>query len=100
MRRCNPSSLAIQSLQRPDAREHKSNRGCNQFAEHPASLDPGTLFMAGMHREPGVKLGLGHTPVSHESFAHWDIQPIQVEPTSQEELEGYEYWKEIGGGYF
>lgn len=72
----------------------------NQFKVRPASLDPDTLFMAGIQREVGVKLGLGHTPVSHETFANWDIQFIQVEPTSREELEDYECWKEEGGGYF
>jgi hypothetical protein len=72
----------------------------NQFLERPASVDSSTLYMAGIHRKPNEKLGLGHTPISNESFANWQIQLIHVEPTTDEELEGYEYWKEENGGYF
>lgn len=72
----------------------------NQFLEHPNSVDSAALYMAGIHRKPDEKLGLGHTPISNESFAGWQIRLIQVEQTTDEELEGYEYWKEEDGGYF
>ena len=72
----------------------------NRVIEIPTSLDSSTLFMAGIHREPNVKLGLGHTPVSHESFSTWPIHFVQCESVSEEELEGYNYWKEEDGGYF
>lgn len=72
----------------------------NSFHTPPVVLDSSTLFMAGLHREPGIKLGLGHTPVSHETFATWKLIFLKFEPTTPDELDGYEYWKEEGGGYF
>jgi hypothetical protein len=72
----------------------------NQFAQHPSKLDESTLYMVGMDRKPNESLGMGHAPISRASFASWGARFIKFAPVRQEELEGYEMWKEANGGYF
>jgi hypothetical protein len=72
----------------------------NQFKAHPDSIDLSILYMAGIDKESTEKMGVGHIPVSNESFANWKIRLIQVDSVTDDEMDGYGYWKEQGGGYF
>lgn len=72
----------------------------NQFADHPSKLDEAKLYMAGIDRKPGESLGMGHLPISRRSFATWGIRFVKIAPVKQDELEGYEMWREASGGYF
>ncbi len=72
----------------------------NQFAEPPKKIDESTLYMAGMNRKAGETLGMGHAPVSKQSFEVWKATFIQQSTVKEEELEGYKIWLEGKGGYF
>jgi hypothetical protein len=72
----------------------------NVFESLPASIDESTLYMAGVDRGPDEALGMGHAPISRQSFATWGAEFIQQSSVSPEELEGYDMWLEAGGGYF
>jgi hypothetical protein len=72
----------------------------NQFLERPTDVDEDTLYMAGVDREPDAVLGIGHLPLSKQSFTGWDAQFIKAVPVEEGELEGYEMWLEAEGGYF
>lgn len=43
---------------------------------------------------------IGHMPVSTDHFNAWETVHVSQETVSDEELEGYRYWLEDGGGYF
>lgn len=72
----------------------------NQFTEHPTTLDESTLYMAGVDHGPNESLGMGHLPVSRESFAQWGARFIKTVDVTEDELDGYAMWKEASGGYF
>lgn len=72
----------------------------NRFPQRPTDVDVTKLYMAGMNRNPDEELGMGHLPLSKESFAGWKPELIKVVSVEQAELEGYEMWKEAKGGYF
>ncbi len=72
----------------------------NRFDKPPAKLDESTLYMAGMDRQPGEALGMGHLPIGKRSFASWQATFIQQSSVSEEELKGYRMWQEASGGYF
>jgi hypothetical protein len=72
----------------------------NTFAQAPESIDESALYLAGIGRNTNERLGMGHVPVSNESFAAWRAQFVQQSTVSPDELDGYETWKEAGGGYF
>jgi hypothetical protein len=72
----------------------------NQFDSIPDSIDETFLYMAGIDREPHERLGMGHAPISHQSFSTWGAVFVQQSSVTPEELEGYEMWKEGSGGYF
>jgi hypothetical protein len=72
----------------------------NRFDSHPSKIDESALYMAGMNRSPNEQLGLGHLPLSRDSFAAWRPRYLKTVPVDKAELEGYEMWKEGGGGYF
>ena len=72
----------------------------NRFSARPASLDEKALFMAGMNREAGESLGMGHAPLSTRTFSSWNAVFIQQSSVSDEELDGYRMWQEAKGGYF
>lgn len=72
----------------------------NQFEQHPSKLDETTLYMAGMDRKPNESLGMGHVPIRRASFASWGARFIKIVPVEQEELGGYQMWKDADGGYF
>lgn len=72
----------------------------NRFPQRPTDVDVSKLYMAGIDRKPGEELGMGHLPLSRESFSGWKPQLIKVVPVEPAELEGYEMWKDAKGGYF
>jgi hypothetical protein len=72
----------------------------NHFAEPPKKIDESRLYMAGMNRKPGETLGMGHAPVSKQSFEGWKATFVQQSTVKEEELEGYKMWLEGKGGYF
>ncbi len=71
----------------------------NQFAQHPSKLDESMLYIAGMNRKSNESLGMDHAAISRASFASWGARFIKFGPVRQEELDGYEMWREAGGGY-
>lgn len=72
----------------------------NQFPEPPRQIDESALYMAGMDRQKGEPLGMGHAPISKKSFATWRATFVQQSTVKADELEGYRMWLEAGGGYF
>ena len=72
----------------------------NQYPAPPPAVEESTLFMLGMDRKPEEKLGMGHLPISKNSFAGWDATFFHQSTVSDEELEGYKMWLEAKGGYF
>jgi hypothetical protein len=68
----------------------------NKFPSRPRTIDPSVLSLGSIYDEDGF--GMGHLPLSQEGFGNW--QPVFLVQTSvsDEELEGYEIWKEDGGG--
>ena len=72
----------------------------NTYDSIPQSIDTSALYMAGIDREANEPLGMGHAPISKETFSHWGAIYIQESTVSEDELDGYEMWKEGGGGYF
>ena len=72
----------------------------NHFDQRPSDIDVSGLYMAGVTRKPEEELGMGHLPLSHESFAGWRPKLINIVPVQSTELEGYEMWREAKGGYF
>ena len=57
------------------------------------------FFMASYDQEE-LPLGMGHVPVSHDSFHSWGMEFLQKSTVTEDELEGYQLWKESNGGYF
>jgi hypothetical protein len=72
----------------------------NKFSTLPKNIDESKLYMAGIDRKPGETLGMGHAPISKQSFSSWKAQFIQPSKVNPEELEGYNMWLEAKGGYF
>jgi hypothetical protein len=67
-----------------------------KFASRPDLIDVTDLSLGTVHDEDGF--GIGHLPLSARNFAQWEPMIIGHEEVSPEELEGYNYWKESGGG--
>lgn len=72
----------------------------NVYAAAPAHIDEATLYMAGVDKREDEPLGMGHLPVSNETFAGWDVEFVQQSSVSTEELDGYQMWLDAEGGYF
>lgn len=72
----------------------------NVYKSLPEHIDEATLYMAGADRKDDEPLGMGHLPISNESFASWGAVYIQQSEVKPDEMEGYEYWREAQGGYF
>jgi hypothetical protein len=70
----------------------------NKWKERPAAIDVSTLSLGGVHDPDGF--GLGHLPLSRNAFAAWRPVFVQDGTVAKDELDGYERWKEGGGGYF
>jgi len=72
----------------------------NYFPTVPSQIDEKSLYLAGTDYKPPETLGLGHLPLSRETFASWKPVFIQQSTVTAEELDGYEEWKKGHGGYF
>ena len=72
----------------------------NKYPNRPNSIDESELYIAGFDRKPGEELGMGHAPVSWDSFRKWRAEFVQQSTVTDKELEGYKIWREAGGGYF
>ena len=60
------------------------------------TIDATDLSLGTINDEHGF--GIGHLPLSARNFARWEPVIIAHEGVSSEELEGYNLWKESGGG--
>jgi hypothetical protein len=70
----------------------------NKWKERPATVDVSILSLGGVDDPEGF--GMGHLPLSKNAFAAWRPIFIQDGKVAKDELDGYEMWKEGGGGYF
>ena len=67
-----------------------------RFGWRPARIDTESLSLGTIHDEDGF--GIGHLPLSEGEFGLWEPIVTHRESVSDEELGGYEMWKESGGG--
>lgn len=73
----------------------------NLYKKVPSEIDESKLFMAPPDNNEGLPLGMvGHSPISHNSFSTWGAVFTQQSSVLDDELEGYQMWKEANGGYF
>ena len=70
----------------------------NKWKERPLTVDTSTLSLGTIHDKDGF--GMEHLPLTKHAFAAWKPVIMRNEEIRQEELEGYEIWKDSGGGYF
>jgi len=63
-----------------------------KFATRPASIDPQSLTLGSIYDTDGF--GIGHLPLSRSEFKSWKPIFLSRESLSQEELDGYEMWKQ------
>jgi len=70
----------------------------NRYSQRPAQVDPAVLTFGTIDDADGV--GIGHLPISRDTFASWLPVRIQHSPVTDEELEGYRIWEESKGGTF
>lgn len=68
----------------------------NKFRSRPKTVDPSTLSLEGT--PGGDDFGIGHLPLSRQSFMNGRPAFIQQSSVAEDELEGYKMWKEAGGG--
>jgi hypothetical protein len=80
----------------------------NTFAMRPQSIDPATLTLGSLDLNAlddvdldNYKFGIGHMPLALKDFLYgWQPLLLMTLAVTDEELEGYRYWKEAGGGVF
>lgn len=74
----------------------------NVYPKAPTALNVESLFMKSFDTDvEAIDLGMGHLPVSYESFMTWGAIAIdQYEAVSEEQLEGYRLWQQANVGYF
>lgn len=70
----------------------------NRFKERPTTVDQTALTLGSIH-DPGG-FGMGHLPLTRAAFAEMEPVFLLSGTVDAEELEGYTYWKEAGGGLF
>ena len=68
----------------------------NKFSAVPAKIEPKSLELGSINDKDGF--GIGHLPLTNETFHSWEPQFLQHTLVEPEELEGYEAWKESKGG--
>lgn len=70
----------------------------NKFSTRPKTVDPASLTFGSVDDEEGF--GMMHLPLAREAFLR--DRPVFISQTTvtEEELEGYNMWKEGGGGVF
>jgi hypothetical protein len=70
----------------------------NKFASRPASIRLDELSLGSIKDKDGF--GIGHLPISDNDFKGWKAILLTKAGVNAEELEGYNLWKEAGGGVF
>jgi hypothetical protein len=70
----------------------------NKLATRPTSIDLDELSLGSIKDKDGF--GMGHLPISENDFKGWKAVLLLKAEVKAEELEGYELWKEAGGGVF
>lgn len=68
------------------------------FPERPSSVDPASLSLGSIHDSDGF--GMGHLPITPETFVSWQPVLLLVQSVTEDELDGYRMWKEAGAGPF
>jgi hypothetical protein len=69
----------------------------NKFVNRPSQLDTSKLFLGTIHDK---EFGVGHMPIAISELLQWEPRLIMKQSITQEELEGYNIWKEDNGGVF
>ncbi|MBI3410322.1 MAG: hypothetical protein HY040_18440 [Planctomycetes bacterium] len=70
----------------------------NKFAARPNSIKVEELSLGSVKDKDGF--GLGHLPISERDFKSWKAVLLATTEVRAEELDGYQLWKEAGGGVF
>ncbi len=70
----------------------------NSYKKRPSKDELGSLELGTIHE--GDTPGIGHLPVTKKKFYRWYPLLISHAEITADELEGYEMWKESGGGYW
>jgi hypothetical protein len=66
----------------------------NKFDARPSEIDPTTLSLGSVLTDE--EFGIGHLPLAREGFANWRPVLILQTTVTEEELVGYELWKDGG----
>ena len=66
----------------------------NKYDHRPNDVAVNTLSLGTINDTDGV--GIGHMPVTEKEFLSWSPHLIKVTKLTEEELEGYNSWKESG----
>jgi hypothetical protein len=80
----------------------------NSFATRPETVDLAALTLNGLDLNAlnnmdldNYKFGIGHMPLFVDDFLYgWQPLFIMQTAVTEDELRGYNYWKEEGGGVF
>lgn len=70
----------------------------NKFRSHPREIDLQALTVGGIGWAEGT--GIGHLPLSFEDIGKWTVEFVKQVPVTEDELDGYDMWKEDGGAYW
>ncbi|BDS07382.1 hypothetical protein NT6N_24220 [Oceaniferula spumae] len=70
----------------------------NKWSERPSSVESSELSLGSIN-DPGG-FGIGHLPISISEYKSWAPVVIRQEDVLDDELEGYNMWKDAGGGSF
>ncbi|HZG52442.1 MAG TPA: hypothetical protein VEZ40_09930 [Pyrinomonadaceae bacterium] len=71
----------------------------DKFSTRPTTVDPASLSFGGVE-DGNEDVGIMHLPLSREAFLRDRPVFISQTPVTEEELEGYQMWKEAGGEVF
>jgi hypothetical protein len=69
----------------------------NLYDSIPSDVNQKDLFI---ERNPKKFTGAMHVPLSNKVFKKWRAKLIKIIDISEEELVGYNIWKESKGGYY
>jgi hypothetical protein len=69
-----------------------------KFATRPESIKVEQLSLGSIKDKDGF--GIGHLPISKNDFTGWKAVFLCETEVKEDELEGYNMWKEAGGGVF
>ena len=70
----------------------------NKFATRPTTINLDELSLGSIKDKDGF--GMGHLPISEKDFNGWKAVVLTKTEVKADELEGYNLWKEAGGGVF